>query len=1827
MTRMNACLRSLAVCVLLTAATVVAGTRIVAAQPKEPPASDNPPVAGSPPTTPADPVLTQGERDAAPAARKGATVHGRVLNSPGGKGAAGVSVTLWRYGAGYTRIARTDKLGRYSFRGVPATDYGYTLSVNLPAGVHNDRNFVAVGEKDVWNGDLYVPVGEKDVWADDLYVSQPQSVSGVVRDLETGKPVAGVGVYFSTADRNRDWIPTDAQGRFRLYAAPREVELLCAGTRERYYAEPERKTITVQAGQHLNVDYEVLSAPAFAGRILLPSGKPAANLDVCCIVQWCSALAQDKRIAEAQERRRNRPPSLYENKFRRFLAEDLRTGGSPGAVGFPARTDHEGRFQVYLRQTRLTDEYSTIEITIYARTADQSLALMKLVETTTVDSPPDSVELKLVPTGVAEFMVVDPDGQPIADTKLDTRTVKFGVSSQRTPPLAQPRFEALGDGRYRATGLISGWGYGIFAKAEGYRCRNQLHETVEPGETLDWGTLRLDWQSEKAVPGLVEKLSSKDRSVRGVACRHLNELGPDAAKAVATLIHVLNNDPVDAVRGQAALALGAIGPAAEVAVPDLTRALRRDKLATPGGAAAALGRIGPAGKVAVPGLMHALRNHGDIRVRLSATRSLELLGDPVAAPALMHALLHDPWLDVRVNAARSLGMLGDPVAFPAMKSALMDGHYGVREAALKELAKPVFRSAEPEVATLLRFAPFIRETKTVTLALGAIEAAGAEGIAPITVVIQQARSGDAQPEIALRVVNAFTGRRFANLEEVLAWRWRFPLSPPTASPADRNAATLEALWAKLAEPVGPDACRAMTLMAAHGDDAVSFIGRSVKPVSAETTRMKSLVAELDHDKYATRHQAKLELLRLGRAAESHLRKALGASPSFESRTSIEQLLGACTKPYPTLPEAQRTARAIRVLELIGTDQSVAILRDLARGISKASATEQAQAALRRLGKGQQGVPNSADQTRRNVESPPAVDKADSAETERTEKEAAARANKGRDRAGAPIALPGDVDAREQFLRIERIARLHKEEQAKQLPYLYRDLAPRYMSPFVEMIISSHRRNILDPKDLGFPEGRTTDTYADQLANAAGKLSPEEVADAVKDNMWLNVAARARALWVFGRHAEAVDKFLQSDLDSRDAPAVRRAAGTINSLGRTSFSGKLLQMYLADDELSKEVWPPLLFMDHSDLVEPLLRKVEKDPQLLIRCAGLFHRPLYRQPAHPVLLKLVSSEDKEISYHAARALLECKDRDLVPLAAKFAKDSDPRFREIAAYWASNMEPGDFKSIREDLLPLLTDADGKVSFDALLYFAQQKDLAAGPILLDFLRRPRMYEPHKVKIMQPLHALTGTHFGYDMHNWGPGGRPSNREAIEKLEAWLRTLHSDDKVGVWQGDSSGGSVPVVIGAAGEADRIVPVSATPPSAKKGVTVTGRVLDTPGGKGLPGATVTLYHGQTGNLRSTTTDKDGSYTFANVASHAHIQGVKLQLPLGVWSQGRRASFHVGEADISAGDLYARTGQTVTGTIREATTGQPAGGARIDVDGDWFASDAQGQYTLHVLPGEVEVTCFGTEERYYVPRLEPKKSVTVQRGARIDSVDFKVRSGKQFVGRVTLPDGKAAAGVDVAVLIEWKGPIEPPGGGMRGSLNPLTDLHLRLTTDAEGKFYAYFRRPRQILGPPLHYRGVQVMVAATTPDRAMGIAKKVNADGDEPDLPMIAMELGKAASMTARLVDGQGKGVAGATFYAGRLQRKGSIYGMQDDDGVTTQHLGDGHYRMKGLVPGAQYYFQLQAPRYTSKRVYLNSNSSNFRLSPGEVRDMGTMRLEPLAKKRGQGKRRDKPAWDWE
>lgn len=67
----------------------------------------------------------------------------------------------------------------------------------------------------------------------------------------------------------------------------------------------------------------------------------------------------------------------------------------------------------------------------------------------------------------------------------------------------------------------------------------------------------------------------------------------------------------------------------------------------------------------------------------------------------------------------------------------------------------------------------------------------------------------------------------------------------------------------------------------------------------------------------------------------------------------------------------------------------------------------------------------------------------------------------------------------------------------------------------------------------------------------------------------------------------------------------------------------------------------------------------------------------------------------------------------------------------------------------------------------FARHQDPAAGPAILDLLRRDQLDEPRKATVLQAMGMLVGSTWDYDAENWGPD-KPGNREAIEKLEAWL---------------------------------------------------------------------------------------------------------------------------------------------------------------------------------------------------------------------------------------------------------------------------------------------------------------------------------------------------------------------------------------------------------------------------------------------------------------------------
>ncbi len=367
-----------------------------------------------------------------------------------------------------------------------------------------------------------------------------------------------------------------------------------------------------------------------------------------------------------------------------------------------------------------------------------------------------------------------------------------------------------------------------------------------------------------------------------------------------------------------------------------------------------------------------------------------------------------------------------------------------------------------------------------------------------------------------------------------------------------------------------------------------------------------------------------------------------------------------------------------------------------------------------------------------------------------------------------VARPVDADARQRFLAIERLARLPMAEQAKQLPRLYKDLAPRYMNPFVEGLLSSYRDNILDPKKYGAPGDDHTTRWAQQLADVASEMTPEEVADKLEIGLWLNVAARARAIQVFKKHTDAMTPLIEADLSANRKQPVERAAATILAVDLRTFTDRLLAMYIEDADVPEGVYRTLLFLRDRAIMRPLLEEVKEDPKFLVRCAGLFQGPLYRKPAEPLLLGLLNSPDAEIRYGAVRAVYECSDPKLAQPAVELAREKEARLRSAAAQLASNLPGASFAAVRDDLLPLLSDKEEAVQFDALRCFAQQKDLAAGPVILKLLKRHQLDEQFKVTVMQAMSKLAGSNFNYYMHEWGPD-RPANQRAIEKFEAWLQ--------------------------------------------------------------------------------------------------------------------------------------------------------------------------------------------------------------------------------------------------------------------------------------------------------------------------------------------------------------------------------------------------------------------------------------------------------------------------
>ncbi|HZY90155.1 MAG TPA: WD40 repeat domain-containing protein, partial [Gemmataceae bacterium] len=161
-----------------------------------------------------------------------------------------------------------------------------------------------------------------------------------------------------------------------------------------------------------------------------------------------------------------------------------------------------------------------------------------------------------------------------------------------------------------------------------------------------------------------------------------------------------------------------------------------------------------------------------------------------------------------------------------------------------------------------------------------------------------------------------------------------------------SARELDALWADLSADDAEKAFRAIHRFAAAPEQTLPYLRERLRPVPApDQKRIRQLVGRLDGDDFATRQKAAEELEKQADSAAGLLRQIMTKEkPSPEVRRRLQQIVERVeNKPGPL-----RSARAVEVLEWIGTPGAVRLIGELAGGADDARLTREANAAKQRL---------------------------------------------------------------------------------------------------------------------------------------------------------------------------------------------------------------------------------------------------------------------------------------------------------------------------------------------------------------------------------------------------------------------------------------------------------------------------------------------------------------------------------------------------------------------------------------------------------------------------------------------------------------------------------------------------------------------------------------------------------------------------------------------------------------------------------------------------------------------------------------------------------------
>lgn len=231
----------------------------------------------------------------------------------------------------------------------------------------------------------------------------------------------------------------------------------------------------------------------------------------------------------------------------------------------------------------------------------------------------------------------------------------------------------------------------------------------------------------------------------------------------------------------------------------------------------------------------------------------------------------------------------------------------------------------------------------------------AAGNSRYTVRIVEWASGETRMELPIEA-SAISALAYSPDGNTLAVGWQdstvllFDVSGTDGpKPWEAKPTEPKRLWEALSGKSAKAAWPALRELADRPAVAVSLVREHVPPVPAPAKptdeQVAKWLASLDAPAFAVREDAQKQLRRLGKLVEKELKAALETTPSPETKERVEKLLALIVKPVA--PNATE-ARAVELLERIGTAEARAELTKLAAGDPASLMTQDAANSLKRL---------------------------------------------------------------------------------------------------------------------------------------------------------------------------------------------------------------------------------------------------------------------------------------------------------------------------------------------------------------------------------------------------------------------------------------------------------------------------------------------------------------------------------------------------------------------------------------------------------------------------------------------------------------------------------------------------------------------------------------------------------------------------------------------------------------------------------------------------------------------------------------------------------------